>query len=77
MTLAGAVAVALVQLTGPDSQRIDVNPAEVTSVREPRGVDAGHWAKGTRCLVVMASGKFIAVAEDCASVRQRLEGARP
>jgi hypothetical protein len=67
------VVITLVQLTGPDGkQRIDINPTEVTSIREPHGVDQGHWAKGTNCLVVMADGKFITVSEDCATVRQRL-----
>jgi hypothetical protein len=68
-----SVVLALVQLTGPDGkQRVDINPSEVTSIREPQGVDKGHWAKGTNCLVVMADGKFITTSEECAVVRRRL-----
>jgi hypothetical protein len=63
----------LVELHGPDGQHVFVNPPEVTSLREPRGVNSGHWAPGTRCLLVMADGKFITVAEPCDEVRQKLE----
>jgi hypothetical protein len=67
------VAILLVQLTGPDgSQRIDINANEVTSIREPRADAGEHFAKGTHCVIVMTSGTFVAVSEDCATVRQRL-----
>jgi hypothetical protein len=76
MILAQAAAVAFIQLTGPDGrQHIDVNPAQVTSVRDPRA--AGHFAKGTKCIVFMSNGNFIAVAEDCDAVRQKLGEAKP
>ena len=67
--VAPLVAVVLIRLTGPDGQRIDINALDVTSIREPRGIDRGHWVVGTRCLVVMLNGKFIAVHEDCDTVR--------
>jgi hypothetical protein len=69
-------AIALIELHGPAGQRIFVNPSEVTSIREPHGIDQGHWAKGTRCLVVMADGKFLTVTEACDEVRQKLEAGR-
>lgn len=66
------LALVLVQLTGPDGrQRIDINPNRVTSVRDPSG-PKGHLAHGTHCVLGMSNGKFIAVSEDCATVRQRV-----
>jgi hypothetical protein len=61
----------LLHVTGPNGQRIDINPAQVTSVREPRK-DGDHLVKGTKCLIYMANGHFITTVEDCATVRGRL-----
>jgi hypothetical protein len=68
------VAILLAQLTGPGGQRIDINTADVTSVRDIHGEIEGHYAKGTSCIVVMSNGKFIAVREDCDTVRNKLKG---
>ena len=70
LVLAG---LALVELHGPQGQRILVNPPEITSVREPRGLDSGHWARGTKCLLLMADGRIITVVDDCDTVREKLE----
>lgn len=64
------VALALVQLTGPTGQKIYVNPAEVTSVRQP--LVSGHFAQGVHCVIVTTSGKFISVMEPCDDARQKL-----
>lgn len=61
-----------VELHGPDRQIIFVNPQEVTSIREPRNYP-GHFAKGTRCLLFVSNGNFIAVTDPCDFVRTRLE----
>jgi hypothetical protein len=61
----------LVELFGPDHQAIYVNPVEVVSVRAPRGTE--HLSKHVHCLIHTSDGKFIAVVEDCRSVKQRLE----
>ena len=68
---------ALVQFTTPNGDRIDINSAEITSLREPHGSTEMHWAQGTRCIIVMSNGKFIAVHEDCSSVRKLLGGGGP
>ena len=73
--LAIVVAVALLQFTGPTGARIDLNPQEISSIRDPRASPVGHWGKGTNCIVVMNNGKFIAVAENCDEVRATLRGA--
>lgn len=62
----------LVTLTGPGGQTIDVNPAEIVSLREPRG--DSHFDKDVHCLIHTADGKFISVIESCAAVRDKIEG---
>ena len=50
------LALALVQFTTPNGDRIDINSVEITSLREPHGTTEMHWAQGTRCLIVMSNG---------------------
>jgi len=68
----------LIELQGPGGhQKIYVNPVEITSVREPRGVDQGHWARGTQCLLVMTNKNFIAVSDTCDAVRLKIRALYP
>lgn len=69
-----ALALMLVQLTGPDGQRVDVNPAEVVSVRAP--FIESHHAEGANCLLNMADGRTLTVKEECDMVRARLGEAK-
>jgi len=69
-----SVAILLVSFSGPTGQRIDVNPSQVTSVRDPQEVSHAHIAKGTHCLLGISNGKIIAVREDCDAVREQLRG---
>ena len=64
------LAIMLVEFTGPTGHRIDLNSAEVTSVREVQNSE--HWGAGVSCVIVMTSGKWIAVAETCDEVRMAL-----
>jgi hypothetical protein len=73
MQLAEALVLSLVQLTGPDGQLVEVNPAHVVTVREPRNIE-GHFHNDVKCLVHLDDGKFVAVIEPCAVVRALLEG---
>jgi len=59
-----------IQLTGPDGQRIDLNPNQYVTTREPRVGD--HFGKDVRCLINTTDGKFVTVTETCAEVRRRL-----
>jgi hypothetical protein len=59
-------------LTGPSGQVIYVNPATVTSIREPRTVYRGHFVAGTQCILVMVNSNFIAVPETCDEVYRKL-----
>jgi hypothetical protein len=71
------VAILLVAFNGPAGQRIDVNPAEVTSVREPSVANKTYFAEGVRCLIGLVNGRFVAVADNCMEVRQKLRGGEP
>ena len=66
-----ALVLELVEFSGPDQQTIYVNPLAVISVRAPRGAE--HFRKRVKCLIHTADGKFIAVVEDCNTVKQLLE----
>lgn len=66
------LALHLVILTGPENQQIFVNPAEVVTIRRPRGPD--HFDPSVKCLLHMADGKFVAVIETCETVTERLLG---
>jgi len=68
-----ASGVSLIELHGPTNQIIYVNPHEIASVREPLSVNQRHFAAGTRCIVVMANGNFIAVSNTCSDVRKLVE----
>jgi hypothetical protein len=65
------LAVMLVRFTGPDGQRIEVNPDEVVSLRVPRSVE-GHFAKGIQCLIFTGDGKMTGVVESCDEVSLKL-----
>ena len=66
----------LIQLHGPNGQQIDLNPHEISSIREPSEGSEGHFEKGTRCLVFMTNGKVNAVSEDCDTVKIMTEEAQ-
>jgi hypothetical protein len=65
-----ALALALVALTGPGGQVIEINPAEIVSLREPRG---DHFDKDVHCLIHTSDGKFIAVLETCQAVGRKID----
>lgn len=67
------LAALLVTLTGPDGRHIDVNAKRVVSTREPHHVDKKHIAEKIKCMVHTSDGKFIAVVEDCKTVRRLIE----
>jgi len=71
--LCAVLALTFVELHGPSGQVLELNPSEVSSIRAPIDVGSGHWAKGTKCIVVMTNGRLNAVVEDCATVIQKLK----
>jgi len=66
------VAIALVELHGLSGQKIDINPAEVVSVRKPRVTDQGYISKNVRCLITLADGKFVSIVDECDVVERKL-----
>ena len=77
--IALAVVLELIAFQTLDGREVLINPANIVSVsatsevREPREkllTDKAH------CVINLTNGKFISVAEACASVRRRLEEAR-
>jgi len=68
--VAQLLTILLVQLTGPDNQKIEINPREVVSIRAPRVQE--YFTQGIKCLIHTSDGKFVAVMEDCETVRIRL-----
>jgi len=48
VTLILLLAYHLIMLHGPGGHEIDVNPHEVSSLRDPSVVYEGHFAKGTK-----------------------------
>jgi len=67
--------VMLITLHGPGGQELDINPHEVSSIREPAAPE-GHFPRGTRCIVIMSNSRINAVHEDCETVRSLLEEAK-
>jgi hypothetical protein len=65
--------ISLVELHSPNGQRIEINPSQVSSVRQPVDIGGHQWGKGTHCILVMGNGGFIAVTERCEDVRSKLQ----
>jgi hypothetical protein len=64
-------------LHGVANQSYWVNMDTVTSLRAPLPSDLrGSFAAGTRCVVLMSDGKFIAVTESCETVYGLIAAAR-
>jgi len=76
MTLAELFALTLITLHGPNGQEIDINPNEVSSVRDISVATEGHFGKGVRCLLFMTNGKVIGTAETCFDARRLIEEKR-
>ena len=59
----------LILLHGPGGQEIWINPDTITSVRTPRGAE-DHVHRDVHCFVNTDDGKFAAVVETCAAVKE-------
>jgi hypothetical protein len=70
MFLAAAFALELIHLHGPGNQIISLNPNEIVALRTPQETE--HFAKGIRCIVATADGKFSTVLEDCDTIEKML-----
>jgi hypothetical protein len=66
------LALSLVVLTGPQGQKIEINPHAVVTIRTARN-ERGTFAPGIKCLIHTADGKIVHVIEDCEMVRLALQ----
>jgi len=65
--------VILIQVQGPDTQIIDLNPEQIVAMRAPRGTD--HFGPEVKCLISTTDSKFVGVVQTCETVRKLLQGA--
>lgn len=65
--------VLLLHVHGPDGkQEIEVNVDQISSIRQPRHDSSYHFSEGVRCLLFMTSGSFIATAETCKEIVDKI-----
>jgi hypothetical protein len=62
----------LILVHAPDGQVIEINPSQVSSLRD-RGDGEGHFHKSVNCVLTMTNGKFIAVTEPCQTIVEMIE----
>jgi hypothetical protein len=64
-----------VTVHAPDGHAIEVNPKEISSIRD-RSESEGHFHRDVACVLSMTNGKFIAVIEPCKAIVEMIEGAK-
>ena len=66
----------LILLHAADGQVIEINPDQITNMRGPRDVASKDklFPAHTRCLISQTDGKYVAVTEDCDTVKKTIEG---
>jgi hypothetical protein len=55
---------ALLTLTAPDGQIVDINPSKIVSLREQQG----NHHDDVHCIISTSDGKYIGVVETCQTV---------
>jgi hypothetical protein len=66
------LALELVLLHDPNGGAVYVHPDTVTTMRGAPGEKNQHFTEQAKCLLNLADGKFVAVVEDCETVRKLL-----
>jgi hypothetical protein len=69
-------AVVFAMLHDPQGIVVEINPDQVTSLRNAPSQRQGNFTEEANCLVNLTDGKFITVKEDCKTVRSLLEQAK-
>ena len=61
----------------PDGQELVLNIGEISSIRKPQAQAdlQQHFAKGTKCILVMTNGKFISTTESCNEIIKAIAAA--
>ena len=66
----------LIELHGPNGQRIEVNVAQISSIRGTGVLSTphkGHFHSDVHCILTMTNGNFNAVTETCEQVNQLID----
>ena len=66
------IALHLVQLTGPNGQRIYINPVDVVTIRQPTA-GADHFHAAVQCVIFTVDGRWLGVVESCDNVERLIE----
>jgi hypothetical protein len=67
LALALTISIRLIFVHGPGGQEIELNVAEISSIRQPRDTEE-HFTGDVQCVIIMSNGKFVGVTETCAQV---------
>jgi hypothetical protein len=72
-----AATILIILHTG-DGSEININPAQVTSLRKARPADhfpssEKYFSDKVRCMVNLTDGKFLTVIEECEAIRKMLQ----
>lgn len=71
------IALHLVVLHSVDGYEVTINPAQVTNLTAAKEDQNNKLFTDTaRCVIGLTDGRFITVGENCATVKQILEGAQ-
>jgi hypothetical protein len=66
------LALLFIKLTGPNGEEVDVNPAEIVSLRVEFD-EKGNFHSMVNCIVRSVDGNFIGVRETCEKVRRLID----
>ena len=68
----------LLVITLLNGLEVQLNPHEIVAILEARRGDdpLKRYAEGVRCVIQMSNNQHYAIAETCASVRERLQELR-
>ena len=70
MNLLLTMALVMIQVTGPNGNRIDVNPNDIVSLRQPQTRD--FYDPRVKCIVYTLDATFVGTQETCEQVRNLL-----
>jgi len=59
----------LITVHAPNGDEMQLNSAEISSIRQPRDSETiSHFGPNVHCVVVMSNGRFIGTVEDCSII---------
>lgn len=72
--LATLIALVLIQLHTVDGRIVHINPAQITELAQPRPDKTPNkqFHDAVECVIKLADGSYVSVAESCAEVASRV-----